>query len=152
MMFSVRSCSPEVMNRFTPSMCHEPSGCGIALVRPAPTSEPASGSVRTIVDPHSRSTNNLAHRFWRSVPSAWRTWANPGPDEYIQTGALAPSTSSASDHHRARGAGDPPSSAGRSSRQNSASMNARYDRLNDSGSGALCVAGSKTGGWRSAST
>ena len=50
-MFSVMSCSPEVMKRLTPSMCQVPSGCWMALVRPAPTSEPASGSVSTMVAP-----------------------------------------------------------------------------------------------------
>src|SRR5436305_313708 len=49
MMLPARSCSPLVMNRLTPSMCQEPSGCGTARVRPAPTSDPASGSVSTIV-------------------------------------------------------------------------------------------------------
>ena len=51
-MLSVRSCSAEVMNRLTPSRCQLPSGCRIALVRPAPTSLPASGSVSTMVEPH----------------------------------------------------------------------------------------------------
>ena len=54
-MLSARSCSALVMNRLTPSMCQVPSGCSMALVRPAPTSEPASGSVSTMVAPHSRS-------------------------------------------------------------------------------------------------
>ena len=53
----------EVMKRLTPSMCQEPSGCGMARVRPAPTSEPASGSVSTIVEPHCLSTKSLAHFF-----------------------------------------------------------------------------------------
>src|SRR3954447_9219345 len=149
MMLSLRSCSPEVMKRLTPSMCQVPSGCGTARVRPAPTSEPASGSVSTIVEPHSLSTNSLAHCFCRSLPSRKSTCANEGPDAYIQIGALAPSTSSASDHQNVRGALVPPSSLGRSSRQNSASMNARYDFLNDSGTAAVNVVGSKTGGLRS---
>ena len=53
------------MNRFTPVMCHEPSACCTALVRPAPTSEPASGSlVSTMVAPHWRSIMICAVRFW----------------------------------------------------------------------------------------
>ncbi len=36
------------MNRLTPSMCQVPSGWAMALVRPAPTSESASGSISTI--------------------------------------------------------------------------------------------------------
>ncbi len=67
-MFSVMSCSPEVMNRLTPSRCHEPSGCSIAFVRPAPTSEPASGSVSTIVAPQPRSIISWASFFWVSLP------------------------------------------------------------------------------------
>ena len=56
MMFSNRSSvSPLVMNRLTPSICQVPSGCWIAFVRPAPTSEPASGSVSTIVAAQLRS-------------------------------------------------------------------------------------------------
>ena len=67
-MFSVRSCSAEVMNRLTPSMCQEPSACSIALVRPAPTSDPASGSVSTIVAPQPRSIIRWAIFFWVSLP------------------------------------------------------------------------------------
>ena len=55
-MFSkTSSLSPLVMNRLTPSMCQVPSPWSTALVRPAPTSEPASGSVSTIVAPQLRS-------------------------------------------------------------------------------------------------
>ena len=71
-MFSVRSCSPHEMKRFTPVMCHVPSGCWTAFVRPAPTSEPASGSVSTIVAPQSRSIAIAAKRFWSSVPISQR--------------------------------------------------------------------------------
>src|SRR3954451_22618007 len=131
MMLSVRSCSPEVMNRLTPSMCHEPSGCGIALVRPAPTSEPASGSVSTMVEPHCLSTNSCAHLFCSSVPSVCTTDAKDGPDEYIQTGALAPRMFSARAHQSARGASVPPSSLGRSRRQNSDAIHCSKDFLND---------------------
>src|SRR6266536_5341664 len=78
-MFSVRSCSPLVMKRLTPSMCHEPSGCGIARVRPAPTSEPASGSVSTMVEPQPFSTKSLAHFFCSGVPSSHSVCAKDGP-------------------------------------------------------------------------
>ncbi|CNM55116.1 Uncharacterised protein [Mycobacterium tuberculosis] len=68
-MFSNRSPeSPEVMNRLTPSMCQDPSACWTALVRAAPTSEPASGSVSTMVDPQPRSAARTAHFFCSSVP------------------------------------------------------------------------------------
>ena len=69
---SESSESPEVMKRLTPSMCHEPSSCLTALVRPAPTSEPASGSVSTIVAPQPRSAASTAHFFCSSVPR-WYT-------------------------------------------------------------------------------
>ncbi len=69
-MFSDMSCSPEVMKRLTPSMCQEPSSCLIALVRPAPTSEPASGSVSTMVAPHRPSTMRSATFCCSSVPSS----------------------------------------------------------------------------------
>ena len=62
-MLSARSCSALVMKRLTPSMCQVPSSCSIARVRPAPTSEPASGSVSTMVAPHSRSMACSANRF-----------------------------------------------------------------------------------------
>ena len=68
-MFSDMSCSAEVMKRFTPSMCQVPSACWTALVRPAPTSEPASGSVSTIVAPHLPSTIRWATLRCSSVPS-----------------------------------------------------------------------------------
>lgn len=74
-MFSNRSSeSPEVMNRLTPSMCQEPSACSTALVRPAPTSEPASGSVSTIVEPQPRSLAITAHFFCSSVPRWYMIW------------------------------------------------------------------------------
>ena len=80
-MFSSRSCSPLVMNRLTPSMCHEPSGWRSARVRPAPTSEPASGSVRTIVEAQCLSAQVLAQPFCSSVPRPQSTWANAAPVE-----------------------------------------------------------------------
>ena len=53
MMFSLNSCSPKLMKIFVPVMRYEPSSCLTALVRTAPTSDPASGSVRFIVPVHS---------------------------------------------------------------------------------------------------
>ena len=82
-MFSLMSCSAEVMKRFTPSMCQEPSAWGNALVTPAPTSEPASGSVSTMVAPHWRSIMICAQRFCSSVPRESTTLAKPGPDMYM---------------------------------------------------------------------
>ena len=67
-MFSLMSCSAEVMKRLTPSMFQEPSSFSVALARPAPTSDPASGSVRTIVQPHWRSTMICAICLSRSLP------------------------------------------------------------------------------------
>ena len=69
MMFSLRSpASPEVMKRLTPSIDQVPSPLSRALVRPAPTSEPASGSVSTMVAPQPRSTMSCAQCFCCSVP------------------------------------------------------------------------------------
>ena len=150
-MFSAMSCSALVMNRFTPSMCQVPSGCWIALVRPAPTSEPASGSVSTIVLPHLRSMACSAKRRCSGVPTDHSTWAKVGPPEYIQTAGLAPRISSATAQARERGAPVPPSPGGRSRRNHSASMNAAKDFLNPSGMRTEPVCGSNTGGCRSAS-
>jgi hypothetical protein len=123
-MFSAMSCSAQVMNRLTPSMCHVPSGWRMALVRPAPTSEPASGSVSTMVAVHRRSIACSANRFCSGVPSRHSRWAKTGPLEYIQTAGLAPRTSSATAQPSDRGARLPPSSGGSSSRNHSASTNA----------------------------
>ena len=78
-MFSVRSCSAEVMKRFTPSRCQVPSGCRTARVRPAPTSDPASGSVSTIVAPQPRSIISSAQRRCSRVPSRCTIEAKRGP-------------------------------------------------------------------------
>jgi hypothetical protein len=79
-MFSGQSHSAEVMKRLTPSMCQVPSSCRRAVARPAPTSEPASGSVRTIVAPHWRSIASSANRFCSSVPLRCRIAAKPAPE------------------------------------------------------------------------
>ena len=121
-MFSVMSCSPLVMKRLTPSMCQLPSGCSVARVRPAPTSEPASGSVSTMVEPHLRSIACSAKRFCSGVPLSHRRWANAGPLEYIQTAGFEPRISSATAQYSERGAPEPPISVGRSRRNHSASM------------------------------
>ena len=69
MTFSTRSSeSAEVMKRLTPSIDQVPSPLSFALVRPAPTSEPASGSVSTIVALHARSTMTCAQCCCCSVP------------------------------------------------------------------------------------
>ena len=111
-MFSNRSSeSAEVMKRLTPSMCQVPSSCLIALVRPAPTSEPASGSVSTMVAPQPRSTIVAAHFFCSSVPLLKNTSAKPGPAAYIGCGGLR------AEHHLRDGPRDgggaprPPSSS-----------------------------------------
>ena len=94
-MFSNRSSeSPEVMNRLTPSMCQVPSGCSIALVRPAPTSEPASGSVSTMVAPQSRSTARAAQCFCSLVAVVVEQLRERGPARYMKPAGLAPSMNS----------------------------------------------------------
>ena len=124
-MLSCRSLSPEVMKRLTPSMFQEPSSLSVALARPAPTSEPASGSVSTIVVPHSLSTISWAMRLSRSLPARCTTPANAGPAAYIQIGALAPRTISPIAQTRLDGAGVPPRSSQIWRRQYSASIQAR---------------------------
>ncbi len=121
-MFSLIWCSAEVMKRLTPSMFHEPSSLAVALVRPAPTSEPASGSVSTMVAPHWRSTMISAMRLSRSLPFLCTIEAKLGPAAYIQTAGLEPSTSSPRAQIRLEGAGWPPISVGIDRRQNSESI------------------------------
>ncbi len=132
-MFSVMSCSAEVMNRFTPVMCQVPSACCTALVRPAPTSEPASGSVSTMVAPHWRSIMISAIFFCSSLPRWSRIAAKPGPDMYMNAGGLAPSMSSLAAQRSEGGAPGPPMCLGRSRVQKPESMSALYDALKPSG-------------------
>jgi hypothetical protein len=51
-MFSATSWSPHVMKIFWPLIDQVPSSRGVAVVRIAPRSVPASGSVRFIVPVH----------------------------------------------------------------------------------------------------
>ncbi len=124
-MLSLRSPSAEVMNRLTPSMFQVPSSFRVALVRPAPTSEPASGSVSTIVVSQPLSTISWAILLSRSLPLRCTMPANMGPAPYIQIAGFAPSTSSPSAQLKLEGAGVPPSSAMVPRRQYSASIQAR---------------------------
>ena len=82
-MLSHMSDSADVMNRLTPVMCHVPSGCWTALVRPAPTSEPASGSVRTIVVCQALSMMSLASFFCSGVPRNHSSLANEKVAPYM---------------------------------------------------------------------
>ena len=109
------------MKRLTPVTCHVPSGCWTAFARPAPTSEPASGSVRTIVEPHRLSTMCPARTFCSSVPRRYMVWAKAKPEEYMCTAGLDPRTSSATAQRSDGGTTVPPSSAGTSIRHHSAS-------------------------------
>jgi hypothetical protein len=52
MMFSVMSWSPPEMNILVPRIAYVPSASFFAVVRAAPTSEPACGSVKHIVPAH----------------------------------------------------------------------------------------------------
>ena len=67
-MFSCVWISAPVMKRLTPVMFQVPSSFGVAFARPAPTSEPASGSVSTIVAPQPFSVMRAAIFLSRSVP------------------------------------------------------------------------------------
>jgi len=141
-MFSVMSCSAEVMKRFTPSSRQVPSGFGEALVLPAPTSEPASGSVSTMVAPHRRSTIQFAQHCCSGVPMASITSAQPGPDMNMNAAGLAPSIISLAAQRKVGGAPVPPRCSGRSSRHHSASSMAWKERLKPSGMVTVRVAGS----------
>ncbi len=68
---SVMSDSAEVMNRLTPVIVHVPSPLSTAFVRPAPTSEPASGSVSTIVQCQPFSMIQRAIFFCSSLPRTY---------------------------------------------------------------------------------
>ena len=118
-----------MMKRFTPSMCQEPSSCLMALVRPAPTSEPASGSVSTMVAPQPRSAAITAHFFCSSVPMSWKICAKPAPMAYMYTAGLAPRIVLAERPHSARGIGMPPSSSARPTLSQPPSSSARTDFL-----------------------
>ena len=121
-MLSAMSCSAEVMKRLTPSMCQVPSACWMALVRPAPTSEPASGSVSTIVAPQRPSTIRCGDLALLLGAEAVDHVREAGPEAYMCTAGLEPRISSATAHRRLGGTTVPPSSSGRSIRHHSASM------------------------------
>ena len=70
---------------------------------------------------------------------------------YMCSAGFAPSTCSATAQTIVRGTIVPPSSGSVSMRHHSAPCSACQDFLNDSGSVTECVAGSNTGGLRSAS-
>ena len=94
-MLSVMSCSAEVMKRLTPSRCQLPSSCRTALVLPAPTSLPASGSVSTMVEAHSLSIMISAICCCSGVPISCISLAVFGPELYIWMAGFEPRTSSA---------------------------------------------------------
>ena len=83
-------------------------------MRPAPTSEPASGSVSTMVAPQKFFAQTPAHFFCSSVPRCQNTCEKPGPDEYMCTPGLAPRIISDIAQRRDEGVGVPPYSTGRS--------------------------------------
>jgi len=141
-MLSAMSCSAEEMKRFTPVMCQEPSACCAAFVRPTPTSEPASGSVSTMVAPHCWSIMMRASFFCSSLPRWSRIAAKPGPDMYMNAGGLAPSIISLAAQRSEAGAPGPPRCLGRSMFQKPESMSALNDALNESGMVTVQVAGS----------
>ena len=94
-MLSAMSWSAEVMNRLTPSRCQVPSGCSTAFVRPAPTSDPASGSVSTMVEAHSLSIMMVAICCCTGVPSSCISLAVLGPELYIWIAGFEPRINSA---------------------------------------------------------
>ena len=93
-------------------------------MRPAPTSQPASGSVSTMVAPQRFSTIELGPLLLRLV--AWSSMmpAKAGPEEYIHTAGFAPRIISAHAQISERGEAVPPIASGRPRRQYSESMKA----------------------------
>ena len=113
------------MKRLTPSMFQVPSSFWVALVRPAPTSEPASGSVSTIVVPQSLSTIELGDLVVALVAVALDdAGEHRRRSRTSRSAGLAPSTISAIAQQKLDGAGVPPSSSMMVRRQYSASIQA----------------------------
>ena len=152
-MFSVVSPrSPPEMNRFTPPMCHVPSGWATAFARPAPTSEPASGSVSTMVADQPRSKPFAAQRTCCSLPSTASECAIAGPRAHQNAAdGFALNSNSLIAHVSGAGAATPPTSSARPMRHHSASLTACTDFANSGGTEMVCLCGSNTGGLRSAS-
>ena len=67
-------------------------------MRPAPTSDPASGSVSTIVAPQPCSIISSAHCRCCGVPLRWTTAAKFGPAMYMNAAGLEPRISSEAAH------------------------------------------------------
>ena len=151
-MFSARSCSPAVMKRLTPSMFQVPSLLGVALVRPAPTSEPASGSVSIMVAPQRFSAAISAIRLSRSVPCSQTTRVAVGKPTYVHNVGLAPRTNSPSAQFSELGAAVPPSSGSTRRRHHSASSHVLYVAAYAGGTVTVWLAGSNTVGVRSESS
>jgi hypothetical protein len=85
MMLAARSCSPKVMRVFWPVMRHVPSSAGTALVRTAPRSEPAWGSVRFMVPAHSPVTIFSAYlACWPGLPC----WASMSMAPWVSSGHM----------------------------------------------------------------
>lgn len=104
-MFSGQSKSPLVMNRLVPVIVQVPSPLSVALVRAAPTSEPASGSVRTIVAPHLRWIIGTTKRArCAGVAISSRIAAKNGPEVKKNAAGLAPTNISDADHDTDGGA------------------------------------------------
>ena len=151
-MFSVRSCSAEVMNRFTPSRCQVPSGW-----RDGP------GAARADVRPgvrlgehHRRAPAALDHqlgpapllRACRGGARSRRTAGRPGrgtPPGW-RRGSARPRPTARSAGRRARPA-RPAGPAATTRRPTAGGRPASATRA----ASTVCVAGSNTGGWRSAS-
>ena len=104
-----------------------------------------------MVLPHLRSMACCAKLCCSGVPMVHSTWAKLGPPEYIQTAGLAPRISSATDQASVRGA----AIAAEFGRQVQAEPLGVHERaeglLEASGIVTVAVAGSNTGGCRSAS-
>ena len=100
-----------------------------------------------------RSTPSAAHRRCCSVPSTASAFAIAGPSAQKKpTPGLAQNSISATAHVSGAGAGTPPISSAMPSRHHCASRTARTVSAISSDTEMLWVAGSNTGGLRSAAT
>ncbi len=134
-MFSAMSWSPHVMKIFWPRIAQLPSSCGVAVVRMAPRSVPASGSVRFIVPVHSPETSLVRYvSRMLSDAAASSAWTCPAvSSEQSANAAFEAFQISPSPARTAPGRPSPPAETGASAVTQPASTNARYAAANPSG-------------------
>ena len=134
-MFSATSWSPHVMKIFWPLIDHEPSPRGVAIVRIAPRSVPAPGSVRFIVPVHSPLTSLVRYVSRSSSDAAAsRAWICPAlSSQHSAKAAFEAFQISPSPARIDPGSPSPPADTGASAVTQPASTNAAYASANPAG-------------------